>query len=289
MKKTYFMAAACGLLMAFGATSCEKSAYPGYKMTESGLYYKYLVENDGPTAQLGEVVEVDLAYYLNDSLIYSTKDAPEPVYDLVHEPSFAGDLYEGFTMMHKGDSMSMIMPADSVFLKMFNSRIVPDFVDSASIIRWEVKLVDIMTEEEVNARIQAAMDEKFAAADETLRAYLAENNIEATPTESGLIYVCTQAGNGAKPEGGKKVKVHYTGTLLDGTKFDSSVDRGEPFEFPLGMGYVIPGWDEGVAMMSKGEKGILYVPAKLAYGERQAGPIPAFSNLIFEVELVDFE
>lgn len=146
-----------------------------------------------------------------------------------------------------------------------------------------------MTEEEVNARIQAAMDEKFVESEETLRAYLAENNIEATPTESGLIYVCTQPGNGAKPEAGKKVKVHYTGTLLDGTKFDSSVDRGEPFEFPLGMGYVIPGWDEGVAMMSKGEKGILYVPAKLAYGERQAGPIPAFSNLIFEVELVDFE
>lgn len=289
MKKTYFMAAACGLLMAFGATSCEKSAYPGYKMTESGLYYKYLVENDGPTAQLGEVVEVDLAYYLNDSLLYSTKDMPQPFYAKVYESAFAGDLNEGYTMMHKGDSMSMIMPADSVFLKMFNSRIVPDFVDSASIIRWEVKLVDIMTEEEVNARIQAAMDEKFAAADETLRAYLAENNIEATPTESGLVYVCTQPGNGAKPEAGKKVKVHYTGTLLDGTKFDSSVDRGEPFEFPLGMGYVIPGWDEGVAMMSKGEKGILYVPAKLAYGERQAGPIPAFSNLIFEVELVDFE
>ena len=275
--------------MAFGATSCEKSAYPGYKMTESGLYYKYLVENDGPTAQLGEVVEVDLAYYLNDSLLYSTKDMPQPFYAKVYESAFAGDLNEGYTMMHKGDSMSMIMPADSVFLKMFNSRIVPDFVDSASIIRWEVKLVDIMTEEEVNARIQAAMDEKFAAADETLRAYLAENNIEATPTESGLVYVCTQPGNGAKPEAGKKVKVHYTGTLLDGTKFDSSVDRGEPFEFPLGMGYVIPGWDEGVAMMSKGEKGILYVPAKLAYGERQAGPIPAFSNLIFEVELVDFE
>ena len=289
MKKSILLAAACGLVMAFVATSCEKSAYPGYKQTESGLYYKYLVKNDGPTAQLGEVVEVNLAYYLDDSLMYSTSNIPEPVYDLVREPSFAGDLYEGLTLMHKGDSMSMIMPADSVFLKMFYSRIVPDFVDSLSIIRWEVKVIDIMTEEEVNARMQAALDEKFAESEETLRAYLAENNIEATPTESGLVYVCTQAGNGSKPEAGKKVKVHYTGTLLDGTKFDSSVDRGEPFEFPLGMGYVIPGWDEGVAMMSKGEKGILYVPAKLAYGERQAGPIPAFSNLIFEVELVDFE
>lgn len=289
MKKSYLLAAACGLMMAFVATSCEKSPYPGYKQTESGLYYKYLVKNDGPTAELGKVVEVDLAYYLDDSLLYSTKDMPQPVYDMVRESSFAGDLYEGFTMMHKGDSMSMIMPADSVFLKMFMARVLPDFVDSTSIVRWEVKLIDIMTEEEVNARIQAAMDEKFAEADETLQAYLAENNIEATPTESGLVYVCTQPGNGAKPEAGKKVKVHYTGTLLDGTKFDSSVDRGEPFEFPLGMGYVIPGWDEGVAMMSKGEKGILYIPAKLAYGERQAGTIPAFSNLIFEVELVDFE
>lgn len=289
MKKSILLAAACGLVMAFVATSCEKSAYPGYKQTESGLYYKYLVKNDGPTAQLGEVVEVNLAYYLDDSLMYSTSDIPEPVYDLVREPSFAGDLYEGFTMMHKGDSMSMIMPADSVFLKMFYSRIVPDFVDSLSVIRWEVKVIDIMTEEEVNARIQAAMDEKFVESEETLRAYLAENNIEATPTESGLVYVCTQAGNGSKPEAGKKVKVHYTGTLLDGTTFDSSVDRGEPIEFPLGMGNVIPGWDEGIAMMSKGEKGILYIPAKLGYGDRQAGPIPAFSNLIFEVELVDFE
>lgn len=289
MKKSILLAAACGLVMAFVATSCEKSAYPGYKQTESGLYYKYLVKNDGPTAQLGEVVEVNLAYYLDDSLMYSTSNIPEPVYDLVRESSFPGDLYEGFTLMHKGDSMSMIMPADSVFLKMFNSRIVPEFVDSLSVIRWEVKVIDIMTEEEVNARIQAAMDEKFVESEETLRAYLAENNIEATPTESGLVYVCTQAGNGSKPEVGKKVKVHYTGTLLDGTKFDSSVDRGEPIEFPLGMGNVIPGWDEGIAMMSKGEKGILYIPAKLGYGDRQAGPIPAFSNLIFEVELVDFE
>ena len=288
MKKSILMAAVCGLVLAFVATSCEKSPYPGYKKTESGLYYKYLVENEGPTAQMGEVVQIDLAYYLNDSLMYTTKDFSEPVYDLVREPSFAGDLYEGFTLMHKGDSMSMIMPADSVFLKMFHSRILPDFVDSLSVIRWEVKVVDIMTEEEVNARMQAAVDEKFAESDSALREYLANNGIDTEPTESGLIYVCTQAGKGPKPEAGKNVKVHYTGMLLDGTKFDSSIDRGEPIEFPLGMGNVIPGWDEGIALMSKGEKGILYIPAKLGYGERQAGPIPAFSNLIFEVELVDF-
>jgi len=88
---------------------------------------------------------------------------------------------------------------------------------------------------------------------------------------------------------GQTVKVHYTGKLLDGTVFDSSVERGEPISIPIGVGQVIPGWDEGIAMMKKGEKGVLYIPAKLGYGAHGAGPIPPYSNLIFEVELVDIE
>ena len=80
-----------------------------------------------------------------------------------------------------------------------------------------------------------------------------------------------------------------TRKLLDGTVFDSSVDRGEPIEFELGTGRVIPGWDEGIALMKKGEKGILYIPSELGYGPRDMGVIPPYSNLIFEVELVDFK
>ena len=84
--------------------------------------------------------------------------------------------------------------------------------------------------------------------------------------------------------------MHYTGKLLDGTVFDSSVERGQPFSFPLGVGRVIAGWDEGVQMMSKGEKGVFYIPYFLAYGDRGAGEqIPPYANLIFEVELIDFE
>ena len=289
MRKNIFMAAFCGLFVATLMTACgQKSPYPGYKQTESGLCYKYIVKNDGPTAQMGEIVQVNLAYYLDDSLLYTTETMPTAVYDMVRESSFAGDLYEGFAMMHKGDSMSMIMPADSVFLKMFNTPFVPEFVDSLAVIRWEVGIVDIMTEEELNARIEAENEAKFAEAKSVFDAYIAENAIEAEPTETGLVYVSKEAGNGQKPEAGQMVKVHYTGMLLDGSVFDSSIERGEPIEFPLGAGYVIPGWDEGIGLMSKGEKGTLYIPANLGYGERQAGPIPAFSNLIFEVELVDF-
>ena len=86
---------------------------------------------------------------------------------------------------------------------------------------------------------------------------------------------------------GKKVKVHYTGTLLDGTKFDSSRDRNQPFEFTLGQSQVIKGWDEGIGMMNVGGKATLVIPSTIAYGDRDMGKIPPFSTLVFDVELLE--
>ena len=294
MQKKMLSVAIVALCFASVMSACnENSPYPGYKQTQNGLYYRYLTQNEGETAKVGDIVEIALSYYQmresGDSLLYTTDVLPEPAYDLVREPSFPGDLYEGFAMMHKGDSISLIMNADSVFRKQFHAPIIPAFVTPGAMLRWEVKMKDIMTEEEFNARQTAKEEAAFAEAQQVLDAFIAENGIEANPTESGLVYVCTKPGKGEQPQAGQNVKVHYTGKLLDGTVFDSSVERGEPISFPLGSGYVIPGWDEGIALMRKGETGVLYIPARLAYGGRNAGPIPPYSNLIFEVELVDFE
>lgn len=106
-------------------------------------------------------------------------------------------------------------------------------------------------------------------------------------TPSGLRYQDTTAGTGASPKKGGLVTVHYTGRLTDGTKFDSSVDRGTPFHFVIGVGQVIRGWDEGVATMQVGGKRTLHVPGALAYGERgYPGLIPASAELVFDVELL---
>jgi FKBP-type peptidyl-prolyl cis-trans isomerase len=106
-------------------------------------------------------------------------------------------------------------------------------------------------------------------------------------TSSGLQYIDLVVGDGASPKKGDNVSVHYTGYLLDGTKFDSSVDRGSPFSFPLGMGRVIRGWDEGVATMKIGGKRKLIIPADLGYGSRGAGDvIPPNAQLIFDVQLL---
>ena len=119
--------------------------------------------------------------------------------------------------------------------------------------------------------------------------FLAKNKAKegVTETESGLQYEIIKEGKGAKPTITDKVKVHYTGSFVDGKVFDSSVDRGEPAVF--GVGQVIPGWTEALQLMPVGSKWKLYIPYQLAYGEQGRSSIPPYSMLIFEVELIDIE
>ena len=122
-------------------------------------------------------------------------------------------------------------------------------------------------------------------------------NAKAIKTPSGLSYIDLKVGEGATPQKGQTVVVHYTGWLQQndqkdqkGKKFDSSVDRGEPFSFELGKGYVIKGWDEGVGTMKVGGKRQLIIPADLGYGAQGApGAIPPNATLIFDVELLDIK
>ena len=119
----------------------------------------------------------------------------------------------------------------------------------------------------------------------TLSACGHKTGVEVT-TPTGLKYVDEVIGTGEKPRLGKTVVVHYTGTLTDGTKFDSSVDRGQPYEFRIGTGSVIRGWDEGILSMQVGGKRKLIVPPDLGYGAQVKSKIPPNSTLIFEVELL---
>ena len=117
-----------------------------------------------------------------------------------------------------------------------------------------------------------------------------DKGVKMNTTDSGLQYTDTVIGDGESPKQGDKVVVHYTGKLEDGTKFDSSLDRNRPFEFTIGVGQVIRGWDEGVMSMRIGGKRTLTIPSELAYGDRGAGKvIPPNATLVFDVELLEIK
>lgn len=286
--------------------ACAKvdSKYPGYEEPQPGLYMKYITDNDtGRMVQFGDIVSMSMVYTIDeDSVLLDTRISNVPVKLRADSGQYPGDIMGAFLGMNVGDSVSIIVNADTFYIKTAGAPESPYFVDSASMLYFDVKILEVISEAEMMQAEQAKSAAQSAAEMEQLQAYLEANNITAEPTETGLIFISKQKGNGKMAEAGKTVKVHYEGRLLDGTYFDTSVEEVAkeqglyneareyaPFEFVLGQGQVIRGWDEGIAMLSEGGKATLIIPSSIAYGAnpRPGGVIKPFNTLIFEVELVE--
>lgn len=285
MKKTVLGLLIVSVFAVF-LTSCSAG---DFKTNENGLRYKFHnVNKEGKVPVEGDIIEVIMSYQTPDTVLFDSKTMAQPMVMRMDKPVFKGDLYEGIYMMHVGDSATFECNTDSVFIKLFRQHQTPAEFDSVEYITFNIKLLSVKTEAELKAEQEAETAILEAEEAIVLDKYLSDNNITIEPTESGLIFIETEKGSGKKPQAGDKVKVHYTGYTLDGEKFDSSVDRGQPFEFDLGQGRVIKGWDEGIAMMNIGDKATLIIPSSIGYGSRGAGgAIPPFATLKFDVELID--
>jgi len=178
-------------------------------------------------------------------------------------------------------------------LDVVNSITEGDIIKSVKIVRIGDKAKQFKNDQAafdaLKNKAAEAEELKKKQAMEEQAALIKEKYPDAIATESGLMYKVVKEGDGKKPSRGTDITVHYTGTLLNGKKFDSSRDRNEPFEFQVGVGMVIAGWDEGLLDMSKGEQRILIIPPQLGYGARGAGGvIPPNATLIFDVEMINF-
>lgn len=127
-----------------------------------------------------------------------------------------------------------------------------------------------------------------ADADNDIKTYMEQNVINVAPNQSGLVFISLKEGNGDTPQIGDKVAFHYTGYYFDGEMFDSSYDRTLPLVVQLGNDMIIKGMEEALLMMKKGSKAKILVPFYLAYNDMENAPVPPYSNLIFEIELIDF-
>lgn len=261
-----------------------------FKVSEDGYEYKYVKKGSGELPAQGEIVVYNMKYVNEkDSLLFETSsEQPALIPCDSMQWNNAGPLFKAFNIIKEGDSILIKIPTKTLFAESFRSP-VPPSLDPEGTITFCIGASKIMTQEEMQQEAIARGEKQLQKDIDVIDDYLAQNNITAQSTESGLRYVIDVEGTGDYPEPGDNVKVHYTGTLLDGTKFDSSFDRNEPINFAIGRGQVIMGWDEGIALLKKGGKGTLYIPSTLAYGERGAGggQIPPNTPLKFDVELVE--
>ncbi len=233
--------------------------------TPSGLQYKYLVMGKGEKPVTGDKVSVHYSGKFADGKVFDDSySRNEPIAFELGKGMVIKGWDEGIALLKVGDKASFIIPPALGYGSKDLGVIPPN-----STLYFDVELMKV--EKPVSI---VPYDVKGK---------------DTITTKSGLKYIIVQDGTGLVPKSGNTVSVHYTGYFKDGSIFDSSVSRGEPFSFKLGAQQVIAGWDEGIALLKKGGKARLIIPPALGYGTETFGPIPGNSTLIFDVELLDFK
>lgn len=263
------------------------SKYPGFKKDrETGIYYRFYgdIHDSTDMPKTGDLVGILFSLRAGDSTLI-----PMMPNEMLMDSVYPSDLFAAIRMMHVGDSATFVFDGKE-FFKNFMQQTEYPFGDDP--LYMNIKLFGHMSKadfERARAEYEAQLREQEAQEGASILEYVQKNHITVKPTEEGLYFVTTKKGNGAQPQDMQTVKVHYTGKLLDGTVFDSSVERGEPFSFTLGQHSVIPGWEIALSKMHVGEKATVLIPSKLAYGERGNYGIPPFSPLVFDIELLSIE
>jgi len=275
------------LLVALVALGNACSKYPGFRKDKEGFYYKFYTKNKKEAQpHKGDVVSLTYTLHTKDSVLVDRV----PLTDMINESLYPGDIYSALQKMHIGDSATFILNGDTFFHYFMGQ----PFPFDKKELYFDLKLKSITPKEEFEkqqaeqAKQYEAMVEKYRLSEDSLiNNYIEKNNIKVKPTSSGLYLIKVSSGTGKAIKNGSKVSVHYTGKLLDGSVFDSSVERGTPLELTVGEDHFIPGWEEALLLMRGGDKVNVLIPSKLAYGSRGAGyVIPPYSPLLFNMEII---
>ena len=295
--KKILLATAALLMIASISTSCGRGKLKGFNRTKTGLNYKFHVKGDGERAKLGDIIIAEIWVYMGDNLDYTNEGMPEPMFQVM-ESQHGGDLMEALQMVGKGDSVTFAFNLDT--LRKYNPGMPED--SDVKYLYYTIKVHGAYSMEEFETKMEEDRIRGEAEEMVKLEAYISEKGITAKPNDDGVYVIVTTRGTGAVAAKEKNVSVNYVGKLLDGTLFDTSLEEVakehdlynpqrsySPFEFPVGVGYVIPGWDAAVEGMRVGTKATLIVPSNMAYGSSNRPGLPAFSTLVFDIEIVSVQ
>jgi len=282
------------------ASSCSQG---DFKIDDAGYKYKIVRSGNGPTFVNDQYIFMNMDYYYeDDSLLYTSTEKGIPVtmhyIDTIWDKN--GQLYQGLKRLKVGDSAIFKVNCSNLYEISFRGNIpyglnpfseitfyigITNMTTASEFRMWQANLYKTKQEE-----LKKIKEEQLFEDISLIDLYLEESGIIAMELESGIRYVENIEGNGIKPEKGDRAVIHYTGHLLDGTKFVSSHDEQIPFEFTKSAGNVIKGWEQSVAEMSIGSKYTFYIPSSLAYGETGLGNIVEPNTVVvFDIELLDIK
>lgn len=258
-----------------------------FKTTKDGVKYKkhYSGEDQDLKPSVGDIMTLDVVFKNKDSIVNQFINTDIQL----SKPISNGDLWNGFMTMSKGDSTTFMITAKQFYNELTGNSI-PNGMDNNAEILVDVKMLNFYSEADYLTKKTAEYEQKER---ELLSNYVASNNVTVSPSDSGMYFILLEKGNGRKAEAGKVIVANYTGTFLNGRKFDSSYDRNEPFEFVLGEGQVIRAWEEAFSMMRVGDIATIIASSKVAYGAQgvQVAPgkymIEPYTPLLFDVHLID--
>ena len=287
---------------ALGLASCNG----GFKQAPAGLLYSVHTDKSGSKIAVGDFVSVNvIAKTEGDSVLMSTYQTGTPSY-LVMRKSQPGDVFNVFQYLTQGDSVTVKTNIDSLYKKGGPRR--PPFKGKYIVYEIKVekvipkgKLADSVWNNQIKTYLSAQSLILKNAEDAKMKKYIADNKLTGTTTPSGLFYVVDQQGNGQKPAVGDTALVYYTVKFLNGKILETNIKEiaqknnnynpglpYKPIPVPVGLKKMIPGWDEGLQLMSKGEKATFVIPSKLAYGEQgNPGGVPPYTTLVFNLEMVN--
>lgn len=279
--------------MSFIETYLKKRGI-SYQTHASGLCYHLQHKGDGPHPKPGQYVKMHYTGKFFDGKVFdSSRQRNEAFIFQLGQGRVIQGWEQGIPLFAVGSIGSLYLSPELGYGDRGAGGVIPP---NASLI-FDVEVLDVVEESEY----EAYMNEKREAYLKLLKKqqkeqlkhevseigrFLKAKDWEFEKTDSGLHYLIKEQGDGAQPQPGQKIAVHYTGKLLNGEVFDSSHSRGEPLSFDFGTQQVIQGWDEGMGLFQEGGKGSLIIPSMLGYGAQAVGPIPANSILWFDVELV---
>ena len=271
------------LLSVILLSSCTQS----YQQLPSGLEYRMIERvKEGVNAKPGDILTLNMVYKTeSDSILFRSSKVSDSFRFILKKPKYKGAIDEGLAMMKPGDSACFKVDAEKFYNETLNQHL-PSNVNKGSKILFQVRLLKITPLKEYEKELAVAKRKKSEEELEQIKTYISDHQLKGEFLSTGTYFIEMQSGKGKSANYGDRVDVLYEGYFLDGRVFDKKTDPLKPLQCTVGSNGLVDGWNEALQRMKESGKVKVILPSSSAYGERGYGPIPPFTPIVFEIELL---